>query len=475
MSSTEPADLRTSASALLGELIGTFLLVLVVGCTTLAQSPEVWRVTAVGLTAGALVYALGSVSGGHLNPAVTLAVGLSGKFNAVFSGWPMAFAYMVTQVLGGIAATFTCSSMYGGELSVGPRTPFSWWEAMVVEGLYTAFVAFVYLSVFSSRSNNPAKDPTNQFYGLAVGFSLIAGGHSACAISGGILNPALALGIEATNFSGEGFVYVAYHMVGAALGFLLFRVTRPEERLDEQEFESYQPKLATRLACEFVGTFAVVLTLLLNIAGQSVATAWATAAALLSATYAVADVSGGHFNPAVTLAAVLSRRSNLTPGRSVPEGIAHMIFQVGAGTLAGLLYAGLNSCKTFALSPKDPHPDKAAYILEFVFTFMLSYTFLGSVCVKGITSSFSRNCHFGLAMGLALFAGLMATLPVSGGVLNPAVAFGVAVPNTINHGHLYYCASFSVVELFGGLVAALVFHITHSKETADRAIFGQDK
>lgn len=286
------------------------------------------------------------------------------------------------------------------------------------------------------------------------------------------MNPALALGIEATSFSGQwGFVYVAFQAAGGFVGAQLFRLTRPEDFMPDAELVAYLPKLATRLVCEFVGTHTVVLTLCLCIAGQSVAIAWGTAAALLCMTYALSDISGGHFNPAVTLAAVLSRRSSC----SVGEGLLYMIFQVGAGTLAGLLYAGLYDPTTFPLSPKDPYPDRAAYILEFLFTFMLCFAYLGTVCANSVTSTPLRNCHAGLAMGLALFVGLMATIPVSGGVLNPAMAFGAAVANTIHGGNLYYCATFSVVELLGGLAAAAVFHVTHAKELtsmkADQPLF----
>merc|ERR1719203_1023015 len=129
-----------------------------------------------------------------------------------------------------------------------------------------------------------------------------------------------------------------------------------------------EPKLATRLASEFIGTFAIVLTLGLNVLGNSAATGWSVGAALLCMSYALADVSGGYFNPAVTLAVVLSRKGNCTAA----QGVLYAILQVMAGILAGLLYAGLYETHTFALSPKDPYTDKAAYILEFIFTFMLS-------------------------------------------------------------------------------------------------------
>lgn len=457
---------RRVGPALLGECIGTFILVVAVGCNALAKSPPAWGMTAIGLTYAALVYALGSVSGGHLNPAVSVAAGLAGRFTeeGAFSSWAVALAYVLVQVIGAIGGAFAYCTLFDDNVAISPNKPFSWWEAMIVESLYTALLAFVHLSVTCTKRNNP-EHGRNQFYGLAVGFALIAGGQSAGAVSGGVLNPALALAIEATSTSERwGFAYAAYHLVGAIIGALLFRLARPEERLGEAARLAYAPKLATRLVSEFIGTFAVVLTLGLNVAGLSAAAAWATGASLTSVTFALNDVSGGHFNPAVTLAAVLSRSCACSAG----EGLTYMLFQVAAGCLGGLLYAGIYDIRTFALSPKDPYPDKSAYVLEFLFTFLLALAFLG-------TASRSRSHHFGLIVGLTLFAGMLATFPVSGGILNPAAAVGIAVPHSMNGGHMFYCASFSVVELFGGVMAALTFQITHVKELApskvDRALF----
>merc|ERR1719401_2284940 len=128
-------------AALVAEFVGTFMLVFTVGCTYLSSSMA-WASTAIASTYMAMIYSFGNVSGGYLNPAVVLAAGLARKLP-----WPMVVGYIISQVSAGIAAGFCYSSLYQDHLSIGPRDTFSWWEAMIVEVLYTAMIAFVFLSV----------------------------------------------------------------------------------------------------------------------------------------------------------------------------------------------------------------------------------------------------------------------------------------------------------------------------------------
>lgn len=469
--------MATATAALLAEFVGTFMLVFTVGCNILSHSPAVWASASIACTLMAMTYCFHGVSGGHLNPAVTLAAGLANKFGGNFSGWPMAFAYMTVQFAGGIAGGFCNRALFEDKVGLGPALRFSWWEVMIVEVLYTAMLAFVVLSVATSKRNNPEENP-NQFYALAIGFVLVAGGYAVAPITGlagAVFNPAVALGVVVSSFGWVqwGFTYISCQAIGSVVAALLFRLTRPEDCMDEAGFLAYEPKLATKLAGEFLGTFMLVLTFGLNVLARSPAAAWSAAASAMCMMYAVADVSGGYFNPAVTLAVVLSRKGDCTPR----AGVAYAIVQVIAGLLAGLLYAGLYQSQTIALEPKLPYGDKAAYIIEFIFTLVLSYVVLATACVKGITSPLSRNHYFALAVGMALTAGGCAGGAVSGGVLNPAVSFGIAVPNTLNRGELFYCMTYSLIQLFGGLVASLVFHLTHAAEYSaklDRPLFAQE-
>merc|ERR1719272_2254669 len=169
------------------------------------------------------------------------------------------------------------------------------------EVLYTFMLCFVVLNVAVSKKHAG----NNQFYGLAIGFCVIAGAYGAGAVSGGCFNPAVAFGIDVSSaMRGFGwcFAYLAFEMIGAALAAVLFAVVRPGD-FDRGDEESLVP----RLTSEFLGTFVLVLTVGLNVLGKSPAGAFSIAAALTSMIYALGDVSGAHFNPAVTVAVVCSK------------------------------------------------------------------------------------------------------------------------------------------------------------------------
>merc|ERR1719158_173456 len=97
-------------------------------------------------------------------------------------------------------------------MDLGPSKGFGWLELGVVEALYTCMLCFVVLNCAASIRNNPP-DNGNQFYGLAIGFVIIAGGYAAGPISGGAFNPAVALGIDISSAGLGvfwGFIYTLY-------------------------------------------------------------------------------------------------------------------------------------------------------------------------------------------------------------------------------------------------------------------------
>merc|ERR1719277_2752285 len=166
-------------------------------------------------------------------------------------------------------------------------------------------LCFVVLNVAVSRKYEPP-NPGNQFYGLAIGFVIVAGAYGAGVVSGGCFNPAVAIGID-TSSAGLGFgwciFYTVFEIIGAALAVVAFRLVRPEDfGADPFDATSRSPKLVS----EFLGTYMLVLTVGLNVLGNSPAGAFSIAASLMCMIYALGDVSGAHFNPAVTLALMLT-------------------------------------------------------------------------------------------------------------------------------------------------------------------------
>eukprot|EP00933_Yihiella_yeosuensis_P035284 TRINITY_DN287_c3_g1_i1.p1 TRINITY_DN287_c3_g1~~TRINITY_DN287_c3_g1_i1.p1 ORF type:complete len:487 (+),score=74.77 TRINITY_DN287_c3_g1_i1:63-1463(+) len=448
-------------AALLAEFIGTFMLVFTVGCNLLSKTSAVWAPTSIAFTLMVMIYAFASISGGHLNPAVTLAAVVTKRLPAMAG-----FSYFVAQLFAGMLAALCLNYLYEAPLPViGPTSGFLWWQAAAVEIAYTAMLAFVVLNVTAKR-NNPTDEP-NQFYGLAIGFVIIAGGYGAGKISGSVFNPAISLGFNLLSVDAavQGLAYTLYQVTGSLIAAFMVRLVRPEETYTVSELDGYSPWLLTRMICEFLGTFFLVLTVGLNVLGNSVATAWSAAAALTSMIYALGDVSGGHFNPAVTLAVVLSGK-----GTAAKDLLCYWIAQVAGGFCAALLYSEIYRGKTFAVASKAPYTDNAAYIVEFTFTLVLCYVVLSVACVKGISTPLSRNGYFALAIGSTVIAGGVACGNISGGYFNPAVTLGVGISSSMKDGSLSdaamfrYCSS----QISAGLVASLLFVITHSKEYASK-------
>merc|ERR1719263_1677994 len=196
------------------------------------------------------------------------------------------------------------------------------------ETLYTFMLCFVVLNVAAARKYT---ETGNEWYGLAIGFVIVAGAYGAGAVSGGCFNPAVAIGID-TSSAGLGFgwciFYTLFEFIGAALAAVAFRMVRPEDFDPDGTFA--EPTRAPKLVSEFLGTYMLVLTVGLNVLGNSPAGAFSIAASLMCMIYALGDVSGANFNPAVTLAILASKMTDLTAQKA---GL-YMLAQVAGGVVA---------------------------------------------------------------------------------------------------------------------------------------------
>ena len=164
------------------EAIGTFFLVLTIGCTVLGKNDGVIPPIAIGSALIAMVYAGGHLSGAHYNPAVTLALTVRGRHPK--SELP---AYWAAQAIGAVAAAFIAMFLKGdGGSAVAPANiP----AAGLAEFLYTFALAYVVLNVATAKGT-----AGNSFYGLAIGFTVLSGAFAVGSISGGAFNPAVAIG-----------------------------------------------------------------------------------------------------------------------------------------------------------------------------------------------------------------------------------------------------------------------------------------
>lgn len=194
------------------EFIGTFFLVL-----TIAFSGNP---LAIGLVLAALVYMGGYISGGHYNPAVTLAVLLTKNVKPRVS-----FLYIIFQILGGLAAAvvFGLVSLNNFVPSPAPTTPIN--TAILLEVLYTFLLCSVVLHAAVSD-----KTKGNNYFGLAIGLTVLAGAYSVGPISGGAFNPAVAIGpilYDSANLSqnlNNLLVYLIGPFLGAALAALVYKI-----------------------------------------------------------------------------------------------------------------------------------------------------------------------------------------------------------------------------------------------------------
>jgi aquaporin Z len=203
----------------LTELIGTFFLVLTIGCAVIGGGPGVIPPLAIGSILMVMVFAGGHVSGAHYNPAVTLAVWMRGRCE---SG--QVVPYWLAQIAGGILAALAVRYLTGGA-QVEPIHP-AIGPALLAEFLFTFALAWVVLNVATAKANTG-----NSFYGLAIGFTVLAGAFAVGNISGGAFNPAVAVGISVMGLSPwpNLWIYVVADLLGGAAAALAFKTVSPED------------------------------------------------------------------------------------------------------------------------------------------------------------------------------------------------------------------------------------------------------
>jgi aquaporin Z len=192
------------------EFIGTFFLVLTVGCATARFNPtSPIAPLAIGSILMVMVFAGGYVSGGHYNPAVSTAVLVRGKLPQ--NEW---VAYVITQLVAGVLGGLFASIISGHQHAA--HVPGAG-KILLAEVLFTFALAYVVLNVATAKQTEG-----NSYFGLAIGFTVLAGAFAVGAISGGAFNPAVALGQivhGAVGFSHIWEYWLAQFVGGAVAGF----------------------------------------------------------------------------------------------------------------------------------------------------------------------------------------------------------------------------------------------------------------
>ena len=194
---------------------------------------------------------------------------------------------------------------------------------------------------------------------------------------------------------------------------------------------------------EFIGTFFLVLTIGCTVipGTAGVIPPIAIGAALMVMIFAGGHVSGGHYNPAVTLAVYIRGRCE------AKDVVPYWIAQVAAGIVAAVVAVWLVGKSG---TPMVINNVPAAFVAEFLFTFALAYVVVNTATAKGT----ANNSFYGLAIGMTVMTGAFAVGGLSGGAFNPAVAVGIAVMKLVAFSQIWLHL---VADLAGGLVAGLVF------------------
>jgi aquaporin Z len=194
------------------EFIGTFFLVLTVGMTvTNPNAAGLWAPLAIASALAVMVFAGAHISGGHYNPAVSLAVYLRKKLNIKDLG-----LYWIAQIAGAAAAAFVTIYLKGEKTSV-PFEP-DHLKALVAEFLFTFALCYVVLNVATIKATSG-----NSYFGWAIGFTVLVGAYCVGSISSAAFNPAVALGITILNLShwSNIWIYIVANLLGGAAAALL--------------------------------------------------------------------------------------------------------------------------------------------------------------------------------------------------------------------------------------------------------------
>jgi aquaporin Z len=202
----------------IAEFIGTFFLVLTIGCTGIGAGAGVIAPLAIGAALMVMVFAGGHISGAHYNPAVTVGVLIRGKLKPVD-----VVPYWIAQFLAAAVAALLITKVLRAGVpvtAIAPKTG----PALLAEFLFTFALVYVVLNAATAEGTSG-----NSFYGLAIGMTVMTGAFAVGDISGGAFNPAVALGITLLGISSWGniWIYLVADLAAAVAAAVIFQFINP--------------------------------------------------------------------------------------------------------------------------------------------------------------------------------------------------------------------------------------------------------
>lgn len=202
---------------------------------------------------------------------------------------------------------------------------------------------------------------------------------------------------------------------------------------------------------EAIGTFFLVFTIGMVVMEPAAPLGFAPLAigsVLAVMIFVGGHVSGGMYNPAVSLAVAVRGKM------SYADMVIYWVAQIAGAALAAYLVIYMKGAPAQAAVAHDM---VKTLIAESVFTFLLTFTVLNVATAKGTEG----NSFYGWAIGMSVLAGAYAVGTVSGGAFNPAVAVGASLMGLFSWGEIWI---YFVAQLAAAIVAALVFKAAHPGE-----------
>lgn len=207
------------------ELVGTFVLVMA-GCGAVMVNTQtgalghVGVAFAFGMSILTMIAAVGHISGGHFNPAVTIAFALTRHLP-----WRDVLFYVIGQLIGAILAALTLRVLIGDVANLGTTLPSGTaLQSFGVEILLSATLMFVIISVATDTRAVGAPAA------LAIGFTILLDALWGGPISGASMNPARSLGPAlVSGVLTDQWIYLIAPIIGTALGGFLYQWIRQEK------------------------------------------------------------------------------------------------------------------------------------------------------------------------------------------------------------------------------------------------------
>jgi aquaporin Z len=441
------------------EFVGTFFLALMI-CASKNNMDPSSHPFAIGLGLSSLIYALGPISGGQFNPAVTLGLWGRNKINTFEAAY-----CLVSQVAGALGAAVVCWALFGDDWthvaapSISNHT--DQWPAFVAEYLQTLALVMTVLNTATT-----AVQANNSYFGLAIGFVVVSGALTVGSVSGGCFNPAIAMISLVQGRYADAFIYLLAQFVAALTAAGLFRVMNPAEWDDSDPIarlthSHHNPdgsniRAIAMASSELFGTMMLAYTI--GLSGNADGSGYFAVGTILAAMiYMGGSVSGAHFNPAVSIGVYLKSRATNGSMRAM-DCCMYIVVQIGGAFLGGKLAHIVNGGDISGpfVNSESGRNDTDAMLAETLFTFMLMMVVLCVAC----SSKVAGNSYYGIAIGFAVLAGASSVGDVSGAALNPAV--GIALSSI--RGNTEDMFVYIVGPIIGAVLATYVFLYWYDEE-----------